>query len=505
MKKTLHFSRPIRIFLVLMTLISLLLLAACGNTNPADSLQSGRADQSPSNIIPDELTPNPIDANQEKIGSEYTVLEGQDLAPDNSHGSVKNYYSDYQGKRWTVTFDAMNSTAYQSLEIDPHDKLKIKSKLLQGTVWIKITQGALNNSALQKIQLVNDETITLDLSLWQTGEIAVWLVVENAASGIIRVEQDFYAQSDLASLTTTPLTKESWQNPEKIEVPILLDSTLKITENERLRSGNQNYVQNDYKIHIPAEVIEPLVYRYFNVSEKTLRSSDVYFAEQKEYVFSRVPTDYKYIFFEIDKISRQGEISTIDLHYSDYPTLGILKKVTLVVDESGQDNKFLSCEATEPTPADREPESARSPEIFPAGFKTDWSFTGKPQGEIFHGGRDIYGVSFSLTYDEASGQYTYAGPGMGDCDKIISYTLTGTDFTVVLNGKYKLLYPDIPAWVGFYEYDQNGKLKPKDGYRMRSNDIVTGADGNYYLKIPFDWPYQKGEIPYINYSFGKID
>jgi len=64
---------------------------------------------------------------------------------------------------------------------------------------------------------------------------------------------------------------------------------------------------------------------------------------------------------------------------------------------------------------------------------------------------------------------------MGDCDKMIFYTLTGTDFTVVLDGRYELLYPEIPAYVSFYEYDNNDKLKPKEGYRMRSTDIVTVA------------------------------
>jgi hypothetical protein len=488
-------------------LISLLLLTACGKTaDPADSLPNENTDPA-SNLAENNNRPPafpPIDVHQEKIGSEYTVREDQDLGPDNSHGSVQNYHSDYQGKRWTVTFDAMNSTAYLPLSIDSRDTLKIKSKLVTGTASIKITQGALDNSALQKVQLVNDEAVTLDLSQWQTGEIAVWLVVENGESGILQVEQDYYAQKFLSLLATTPLTKESWQHPEEIEVSKLLESTLMITESEMVKSGQQNYLL-DHQIHVPAEVIEPLVYRYFNVSENVLRSSEIYHAEQNEYAFIRAPKDYKYIFFDIDTVSRQDGFTTIDFHYYDYPTLNILKNVTLVVDESGPNNRYLSCAVTEPASADPAADSLPSPVLFPAGLETNWSFTGKPQGEVFHPGRDIFGVSFSLTYDAASGQYRYNGPGMGACDKIISYTLTGTDFTVVLNGKYKLLYPDIPAWVGFYIYDDSGRLQPKDGYRMRSTDIVTGADGNYYLKIPVGWPYRKGEIPYLSFNFGKID
>lgn len=522
-------SRVVLILIVLITsLISILLFTACSVTSdPADSLRNRSADQTPGNTgnngqntakqniqntsehnnqnIPYDPRPNPIDVNQEKIGCGYTVPEGPDLAPDNSHGSVKNYHSDFQGKLWTVTFDAMNSTAYQPLEIDSRDTLKVRSKLVSGTVWIKITQGDLSKSALQKVQLVKDETITLDLSRWETGEIAVWLVVENGESGIIRVEQDFYARSYLSTLSYYHIIDKSWLSPKEIEVSHLLNCALYLTSNER--AGNKGFRQEDQKLHVPAEVAEPLVYRFFDVSPNDLRTSSVYVPEEDSYVFRSGPLGS--LFFEIDGVSRQDGIATIEFHYYDYPTLAIRKKVTLVVDESGKDNKYLSCEVTEPTPADQKaaaaPAAAPDLKRFSKGFATNWSFTGKPQGEDFHGGRDIFGVSFSLTYDAASGKYKYNSPGMGDCDKIISYTLTGTDFTVALNGKYKLLYPDIPAYVGFYTYDTNGKLKPMDGYRMKSTDIVTGADGNYYLKIPFNWPYRKGEIPYLSFNFGKID
>lgn len=501
MKKSPRFSRP-ALRIILMILVSVLLLVSCGNPHntadnrgPSDPLAEAPTD-APAAADP-ALAPSPvvdpIDAGHEKIG------------PDHTHGPATNYRSDFQNKTWTVTFDAMDSTAYYALEIDPRDKLKVKSKLINGTAWIKITQGDLSTSALQKAQLFYDETTTLDLTQWQTGEIAVWLVVENGESGMIRVEQDFYAQSYLSWLTTT-ITKQTWNSPEEIDVSLLLDCTLEMTLTERLKAGNKGYQQDGFKLHVPAEVIEPLVYRYFDISENHLRSSSVYDAAKKEYVYNRNAPDGSLYFFEIDKISRQGGIATLEFHYYDYPSLQVLKNVKLTVDQRRPENKYLSCEVIEPAAANHETSTATRSQTFPQGFATNWSFTGKPQREQFHADRDIFGVAFSLAYDPASGRYEYLDPGMGDCDKIVSYTLTGTDFTVVLNGKYKLLYRDIPAWVNINKYvNDRGYEGLKDSYRMKSTAITTGKDGNYYLKIPFDWPYRKGEITYLSFDFGKLD
>lgn len=496
MKKRLCFSW---IWLCIL-LIPVILLTACGNPqNGIDTSAQNITGNNPQNAV-DNNTPK-IDIDQERIGSEYTVSEGQKPAANDFHGSVKNYNSTLQDNLWTVIFDAMNSTAYRRLEIDPRDTLKVKSKLISGTVWVKITQGDLSKSALHKVQSVYDETLTIDLSQWEPGEIAVWLVVENGESGMIRVEQDFYAQNYVTSLSYTHITEESWQSPEEIEVPNLLNCVLDMTVKERV--GSKGFLQKDQKLHVPAEVIEPLVYRYFNLSENYLRSSSCYVAQEKGYVFNSGPVGS--LFLEIDKISRQDRIATVEFHYYDYPTGKILKKVTLKVDESRENNEYLSCKVSDPTPTDQEAAAARNPEIFPQGFGADWSFTGKPQGEDFKAGRDIFGLEFSLTYDAVSGKYVFK-PGMGDCSGLISYTLTGNDFTVVLNGKGKLLYPNIPAIVRINKYvTDDGYEGRKDSYKMKTTDITTGADGNYYLKVPFDWPYPKGEITYVDFTFGKLD
>ncbi|MHB8125348.1 MAG: hypothetical protein ACYDEJ_06820 [Desulfitobacteriaceae bacterium] len=138
---------------------------------------------------------NTINFNKEKIGNEYTVIKDMELASNDSHGLVKNYHNNFQNNLWTTTFDYMNSTAYQCLEIDHRDTLKVKSKLKSGNVWVKITQGDLSKSKIQKVQSVNDETVTIDLTQWEPGEINIWLVVENGESGTIRIEQDFHVKT----------------------------------------------------------------------------------------------------------------------------------------------------------------------------------------------------------------------------------------------------------------------------------------------------------------------
>lgn len=55
-------------------------------------------------------------------------------------------------------------------------------------MWIKITQGDLSLSDIQKAKAENNKEITVELSQWEKGEINVWLVVENGENGLIQIE-----------------------------------------------------------------------------------------------------------------------------------------------------------------------------------------------------------------------------------------------------------------------------------------------------------------------------
>jgi hypothetical protein len=129
-----------------------------------------------------------INVEKERIGNEYTVIEDQELNPNDSHGNVKNYRSNFSDNIWTTKFDSMNSTGYMTLEINRYDTLKINSNVDSGEVWVKITQGDLAKSKIQKVQAVNSETITADLKQWEPGEIVVWLVVKKGENGVIQIE-----------------------------------------------------------------------------------------------------------------------------------------------------------------------------------------------------------------------------------------------------------------------------------------------------------------------------
>src|SRR5665647_1374746 len=87
--------------------------------------------------------------------------------------------------------------------------------------------------------------------------------------------------------------------------------------------------------------------------------------------------------------------------------------------------------------------------VEPQDALVDWSYTDNPVVDYFNAERDIFGVEFELIHNSDSNQYEFKGL-MGDCDKIISYTLTGTGFTVVLNGKYDLMVPGNPGTIKSY-------------------------------------------------------
>lgn len=170
---------------------------------------------------------------------------------------------------------------------------------------------------------------------------------------------------------------------------------------------------------------------------------------------------------------------------------------------------------------------------------SNWSYTNYPKAENDYDRPDIGGVEFNLDYDTNSQEYIFK-PGMGQCEKIVSYTLTGAGFTVVLNGKYKLFYLSIPTYFTINQYKNNyGYLGPVDCYNwdvatadqdafLTASHLINGkedykstryrvpntagtdyskkySDGNYHITIPFDIVYKKGEIKHISFSFGKLD
>lgn len=147
--------------------------------------------------------------------------------------------------------------------------------------------------------------------------------------------------------------------------------------------------------------------------------------------------------------------------------------------------------------------------VEPQDALVDWSYTDNPVVDYFNAERDILGVEFELIHNSDSNQYEFKGL-MGDCDKIISYTLTGTGFTVVLNGKYDLMVPGnpdpVPASVGINKtVNESGDETMEDWYTKNPPSIVEGKDGNYSITVPFDKVYKKGGITYVRFTFGKID
>ncbi|MDF2673770.1 MAG: hypothetical protein K0R09_2035 [Clostridiales bacterium] len=139
----------------------------------------------------------------------------------------------------------------------------------------------------------------------------------------------------------------------------------------------------------------------------------------------------------------------------------------------------------------------------PQNLYVEWSYTGIPEVEIISDNEYINGVEFELIYNPDSSQYEFKG-GFGDCDRIISYTLTGTEFSLVLDGKCDLPYP-IPASVGINRI-MNGHGSPaNEDWCKQNTPIVKDKDGNHSITVYFDEAYPKGYITHLDFSFGKID
>ncbi|MGY4690739.1 hypothetical protein [Salibacterium sp. K-3] len=123
----------------------------------------------------------------ERIGVEYTVMEENEIGTEDPHGAVKNYERTLNKGLWTTDFSYMNSTASQTFTITPDDSLRIHRTIDSGDVWVKITQGDLIESDIQKVHMTKKET-TVDLSRWKSGKIVVWLVVKKGRNGSIQIE-----------------------------------------------------------------------------------------------------------------------------------------------------------------------------------------------------------------------------------------------------------------------------------------------------------------------------
>lgn len=131
---------------------------------------------------------NMVEVDREKIGAEYTSIQKTNNVANGKYGIAKNYKSSLNEDIWTTSFDYMNATSYEHFVIGTDDALLIDNKIENGEVWIKITQGDLSLSSIQKVRATNNDVTKVDLSQWENGELAVWLVVEKGENGAIQIE-----------------------------------------------------------------------------------------------------------------------------------------------------------------------------------------------------------------------------------------------------------------------------------------------------------------------------
>lgn len=125
-----------------------------------------------------------IRINKEKIGNEYIVYEN---GGGDSHGSEEGYSVDSDSHSITIKFNSMNSTQDYTVNIEPDDTLEVNTNIEEGKVWVKITQGDLNKSDIQSELIPNNETKIITLDKWDSGEIVVWIVVEDGVNGEINI------------------------------------------------------------------------------------------------------------------------------------------------------------------------------------------------------------------------------------------------------------------------------------------------------------------------------
>lgn len=171
-------------------------------------------------------------------------------------------------------------------------------------------------------------------------------------------------------------------------------------------------------------MVETALLKHFNLKESYLHSLNAYDPVKNAYLFPGLVGGGS---FQVDKVTKDSKLVTIDFHYDDDISKETLKKVTLVAEEVPEGFKYLSCKTKTVYPllADLEKTSKTTePKIVPSA-SSGWSYTDRPKVYRFNRGRDISGLEFK--------------------------------FTVVLNGKYKIGYPNIPLYVGINHFiNRNG-------------------------------------------------
>lgn len=72
----------------------------------------------------------------------------------------------------------------------PDDTLEVSNKVGSGEVWVKITQGDISRSEIQKVHIPNNDSQTINLNQWNSGEISIWLVVKEGTNGEITIKHN---------------------------------------------------------------------------------------------------------------------------------------------------------------------------------------------------------------------------------------------------------------------------------------------------------------------------
>lgn len=124
---------------------------------------------------------------REGLGCDNTVLEYETFG-NSDFRKVIDYTNEFKKNIWYIKYKEMNGNDFKRIKIKSTGTLKVTSKTEDGEMWVKITQGSLAESDIQKQKLLHDGISILNLSQWEDGEILVWLVAENSTNGDIMVE-----------------------------------------------------------------------------------------------------------------------------------------------------------------------------------------------------------------------------------------------------------------------------------------------------------------------------
>lgn len=123
----------------------------------------------------------------EGLGCENTVLEYETFG-DSDFRKVIDYTNNFKDNIWIVKYKEMNGNAMKKIDIQATGKFNVTSTTEDGEMWVKLTQGYVVNSSIQKQKLPSNGSTTIDLSKWKDGRLTIWLVAENSTNGDIKVE-----------------------------------------------------------------------------------------------------------------------------------------------------------------------------------------------------------------------------------------------------------------------------------------------------------------------------